>query len=143
LFSVFLADDLFYWILRLKTKRKKKGIDYNADIPFEKRPAPGFYDTTEEREKAVTLKGLTNVHLSKLDGKRRVDVEQEERKKDVKRQKLRKEKEGDGDIQFVAEGTRKANVAKAAEQEQITRRKRLVLPAPQVGEEELEQVSRS
>ena len=25
--------------------RKRKGIDYNAEIPFEKRPAKGFHDT--------------------------------------------------------------------------------------------------
>jgi len=24
-------------------------MDYNADIPFEKKPAPGFYDASEER----------------------------------------------------------------------------------------------
>ena len=29
-------------------KRKRKGIDYNAEIPFEKRPPPGFYDTVGE-----------------------------------------------------------------------------------------------
>ncbi|KAG8044534.1 hypothetical protein GUJ93_ZPchr0061g33658 [Zizania palustris] len=29
-------------------KRKRKGIDYNAEIPFEKRPPPGFYDTIGE-----------------------------------------------------------------------------------------------
>lgn len=23
-------------------------MDYNAEIPFEKKPAPGFYDTSEE-----------------------------------------------------------------------------------------------
>lgn len=28
-------------------RRKKRGVDYNAEIPFEKRPAPGFYDTSQ------------------------------------------------------------------------------------------------
>ena len=33
----------------LKHKRKRRGgIDYNAEIPFEKKPAPGFYDTSQE-----------------------------------------------------------------------------------------------
>ena len=32
---------------RRKSKKKKR-IDYNAEIPFEKRPAPGFYDTAED-----------------------------------------------------------------------------------------------
>ena len=29
-------------------RRKKRRVDYNADIPFEKKPAAGFYDTSEE-----------------------------------------------------------------------------------------------
>ena len=28
-------------------RRKRKGVDYNAEIPFEKRPARGFHDTSE------------------------------------------------------------------------------------------------
>src|ERR1700750_2666049 len=35
-------------------QKKKKGMDYNADIPFEARPAPGFYDTTEELKREST-----------------------------------------------------------------------------------------
>jgi pre-mRNA-splicing factor CDC5/CEF1 len=35
--------------INIKVVTKKKGqMDYNADIPFEKAPAPGFYDTGEE-----------------------------------------------------------------------------------------------
>ncbi|KAJ1409352.1 Pre-mRNA splicing factor component Cdc5p/Cef1 [Sesbania bispinosa] len=29
-------------------KRKRKGMDYNAEIPFEKRPPPGFFDVADE-----------------------------------------------------------------------------------------------
>lgn len=29
-------------------RKKKRGVDYNAEIPFEKKPAPGFYDTSTE-----------------------------------------------------------------------------------------------
>ncbi|KAF8799932.1 hypothetical protein BYT27DRAFT_7236197, partial [Phlegmacium glaucopus] len=32
-------------------KTKKKGMDYNADISFEKGAAPGFYDTSEEQSR--------------------------------------------------------------------------------------------
>ena len=28
--------------------KRKRGIDYNAEIPFEKKPAHGFYDTSNE-----------------------------------------------------------------------------------------------
>lgn len=29
-------------------QKRKRGVDYNAEIPFEKRPASGFYDTSTE-----------------------------------------------------------------------------------------------
>lgn len=32
----------------MNRNRRKRGIDYNAEIPFEKKPLPGFYDTSEE-----------------------------------------------------------------------------------------------
>ncbi|EGF96984.1 uncharacterized protein MELLADRAFT_46250, partial [Melampsora larici-populina 98AG31] len=32
--------------IMMRMRPKKDGMDYNADIPFEKQPAPGFYDTT-------------------------------------------------------------------------------------------------
>ena len=28
--------------------RKKRGVDYNVEIPFEKKPTSGFFDTSEE-----------------------------------------------------------------------------------------------
>jgi pre-mRNA-splicing factor CDC5/CEF1 len=31
------------------TTRKKGEMDYNADIPFERKPALGFHDTAEEQ----------------------------------------------------------------------------------------------
>ena len=35
---------------RVKKYQRKKNqrIDYNAEIPFEKQPVPGFFDTSEE-----------------------------------------------------------------------------------------------
>ena len=29
-------------------RKRKRGVDYNAEIPFEKRPASGFFDTSRE-----------------------------------------------------------------------------------------------
>ena len=34
-------------------KRQKRAIDYNAEVPFEHKPAAGFFDTTEEDEEAA------------------------------------------------------------------------------------------
>lgn len=33
----------------MNRNRRKRGIDYNVEIPFEKKPASGFYDTSEEK----------------------------------------------------------------------------------------------
>src|ERR1700755_1456719 len=38
--------------INIKLTTFKKGeMDYNADIPFERAPAPGFYDTAEEQSR--------------------------------------------------------------------------------------------
>ncbi|KAG0344216.1 Pre-mRNA-splicing factor cef1 [Podila humilis] len=121
--------------IEMKQKKKKKGMDYNADIPFEAKPAPGFYDTTEELKREST-KRLTNVRLEQLDGKRRADVEEEERKKDAKRQKMKKDTP-DTQAQQNAATLRKL---KEAEMDSIARRKKMILPAPHVGESELQEI---
>ncbi|RIA88352.1 pre-mRNA splicing factor component-domain-containing protein [Glomus cerebriforme] len=118
----------------LKVKKKKKGMDYNADIPFEKKPAPGFYDISEEKNRQLE-QGLSNVHLHKLDGKRRSDANDE---KKGKKQKTNKNETEGGQINFIPAKTSQLNKLKQAEQ--ISKRRKLVLPAPQVGENELEEI---
>jgi len=40
--------------IEVRAKRKKKrGVDYNAEIPFEKKPAAGFHDTSQVRTTAI------------------------------------------------------------------------------------------
>ncbi|KNC96786.1 uncharacterized protein SPPG_07992 [Spizellomyces punctatus DAOM BR117] len=115
----------------VRHKRKKRGMDYNADIPFYKKAPAGFWDVNEEKEREDREKrGMTNVLLQKLEGKRRADVEEAERKKDAKRQKTKKESG-----EYVP-----PQVKRAAEQLQFSERKKLVLPAPQVSESELEEI---
>ncbi|KAI8137017.1 pre-mRNA splicing factor component-domain-containing protein [Fennellomyces sp. T-0311] len=125
--------------IHLRIKRKKGDMDYNADIPFEKPVPLGFYDTTEERGRPVDPGKLTNVHLSKLN-RRRADIEEEKQ-----REKKRKQKEGGNKDQSQGNQGRfvpakNAKLIKAQEQEQIFKRRKLVLPAPQVGEAELEDI---
>ncbi|CAG8481830.1 13442_t:CDS:10 [Dentiscutata erythropus] len=120
--------------IELKMKKKKKGMDYNADIPFEKKPALGFYDTTEEKNRQPEM-SLTNVHLHKLEGKRRSEIAEEKRKK---KQKTNKDEAEGGFINFVP--ARNAQLNKLKEAEQINKRRKLILPAPQVGETELEEI---
>uniref|UniRef100_A0A669CR29 Cell division cycle 5-like protein n=1 Tax=Oreochromis niloticus TaxID=8128 RepID=A0A669CR29_ORENI len=111
-----------------KKRKKKRGVDYNAEIPFEKKPALGFYDTSMEQYDAQepNFKRLRQQHL---DGELRNETEERERKKD--KQKIKKKKESDLPSAIlqtsgVAEFTKK--------------RSKLVLPAPQISDVELEEV---
>ncbi|KAI1790695.1 pre-mRNA splicing factor component-domain-containing protein [Ganoderma leucocontextum] len=118
----------------MRHKTKKKGMDYNADIPFEKRPAPGFYDTSDEQARATTAPvGQT---LRRLENKRKPEDEEAERRK------RQRKADGKGDAphqtKFVA--ARDAQIQKLKEAESIGRRRKLVLPAAQVGEKELEDI---
>lgn len=121
--------------IELKYRRKTKGMNYNADIPFHKRAPAGFWDTSEEHERELKeKKDKTNILLENLEGKRRADIEEAERKKDIKRQKLRKEK---GEI--VPQSALKA----LEEQKKFkSERRKLVLPAPQITENELEEIAK-
>ncbi|KAI0259969.1 pre-mRNA splicing factor component-domain-containing protein [Gloeopeniophorella convolvens] len=118
----------------MRHKTKKKGMDYNADIPFEKKPAAGFYDTTDEQARIEAAPvGQT---LRRLENKRKPEEEEAERKK---RQKRGKEGgEGAHQTKFVA--ARDAQIQKLREAESIGRRGKLVLPAAQVSEAELEEI---
>ncbi|XP_003963891.1 cell division cycle 5-like protein [Takifugu rubripes] len=111
-----------------KKRKKKRGVDYNAEIPFEKKPALGFYDTTMEQFEHLepNFKRLRQQHL---DGELRNEQEERERKRD--KQKIKKKKESDLPSAIlqtsgVAEFTKK--------------RSKLVLPAPQISDAELEEV---
>ncbi|THH20937.1 hypothetical protein EW146_g494 [Bondarzewia mesenterica] len=119
----------------MRHKTKKKGMDYNADIPFEKKPAPGFYDTSEEQARATTAPvGQT---LRRLENKRKPEEEDAERKK---RQKRGKEGENGGPHQTKFVAARDAQIQKLKEAESIGRRSKLMLPPAQVGEKELEDI---
>lgn len=122
----------------MRMKRKKGDMDYNTDIPFEKKPALGFYDTTEEASKKVDPGKLTNVYLSKLN-RRRADIEDEKN-----REKKRKAKQNPNAAPQGNQGrfvpAKNAKIVEMQEQEQIAKRRKLVLPAPQVGEQELEEI---
>ncbi|KAG1677882.1 Cell division cycle 5-like protein [Nymphon striatum] len=112
--------------IRLPPKHKKrKRIDYNKEIPFEKKPAAGFFDTSEEvyEPRDTDFKRL---RLQALDGEMRDDKEMRERKKD--KAKLKKRKENGGPTSNMANN------------EPSKKRSKLVMPEPQISDLELEQV---
>ncbi|KAF7359503.1 Cell division control protein Cdc5 [Mycena sanguinolenta] len=122
-------------IMRHKTKRK--GMDYNADIPFEKKAPAGFYDTSDEQARVASAPvGQT---LRRLENKRKPAEEEEAERK--KRQKREAEKKGENSghqTKFIA--ARDAQIQKLKEAESIGRRRKLMLPNAQVGEAELEDI---
>nr|XP_051223952.1 cell division cycle 5-like protein isoform X2 [Lolium perenne] len=112
-------------------KRKRKGIDYNAEIPFEKRPPPGFYDTVGEDRPLEHIQFPTTIE--ELEGKRRVDVEAQLRKQDIGRNKILQRQDAPAAIM-------QAN--KLNDPEAVTRRSKLMLPPPQISDHELEEISK-
>ncbi|KFM72811.1 Cell division cycle 5-like protein, partial [Stegodyphus mimosarum] len=107
-------------------KRKKRTVDYNAEIPFEKKPVPGLYDTSEETYDPMNP-DYKRLRQQQLDGELRSEKEEKERKKD--KQKLKTRKEND-----IPSAMLSGNF------EPAKKRSKLVLPSPQISDAELEQV---
>ncbi|XP_078427926.1 cell division cycle 5 [Wolffia australiana] len=113
---------------RLK-KRKRKGIDYNAEIPFEKRPPPGFYDASGE-ERPLELPRFPTT-IEELEGKRRIDVETQLRKQDIARNKIAQRQDAPSALM---------QINKLNDPESVRKRSKLMLPAPQISDQELEEI---
>jgi len=123
--------------IELKAKHKKsKGIDYNAEVAFEKRAPQGFYDTGEEAQVSKELgKEFRPVTMEEMEGKRRKDIEENLQKRDLKRQKMQ---ERNDTPSAVAKNLAMNEVNPL----QGGRRGKLMLPAPQITEAELEELAK-
>ncbi|KAG5973918.1 Pre-mRNA-splicing factor cef1 [Claviceps digitariae] len=120
--------------INIKIVTRKKGqMDYNADIPFEKKAAPGFYDTSDELARnELQRKGFDPQKLN-LHTKRKGDEEE-----DGDRKRRKNEKDGLSESQKAA--IKAGQMQKIREAEQSSKRRALNLPAPQVSEGELEEI---
>ncbi|XP_047325667.1 cell division cycle 5-like protein [Impatiens glandulifera] len=114
-----------------KRKRKRKGIDYNAEIPFEKRPPPGFYDIADEDRDVEQPKFPTTIE--ELEGERRMDKEARLRKQDVAKNKIAQRQDAPSAIM-------QAN--KLNDPEAVRKRSKLMLPAPQISNHELDEIAK-
>ncbi|KAI8462344.1 MAG: pre-mRNA splicing factor component-domain-containing protein [Monoraphidium minutum] len=115
-------------------RKKGKGIDYNAEVAFEKKPAPGFYDTGAEAEATKSMRSeFRPVTLEEMEGKRRQDIEDGLVKRDLKRQKLTEAHDTPAAV---------ARMNALHETAVLARRGKMMLPAPQVSEAELEMIAR-
>lgn len=109
-------------------RRKKRGLDYANEVPFEKKPAPGFYDTSNEKFEPMEP-NFKRLRQQELDGELRRDKEARERKKDKDRLKKRKENDLPDAI-----------LSQTKFLEPARKRSKLVLPEPQISDRELETI---
>jgi len=105
--------------------RRNRVIDYNNEIPFEKKPAQGFYDTMNEAYDKNDP-DFKRLRMDQMDLKRRDEEEAKERNKDKKIMKQRKENDIPQELLNNEEPARK--------------RSKLVLPSPQISDQEMEQI---
>ncbi|KAA8539013.1 hypothetical protein F0562_025705 [Nyssa sinensis] len=112
-------------------RRKRKGIDYNAEIPFEKKPPPGFFDVSEEDRPVGQPKFPTTIE--ELEGEKRVDKEARLRKQDIARNKIAQRQDAPSAI---------LQANKLNDPETVRKRSKLMLPAPQISDHELEEIAK-
>ncbi|XP_015185878.1 PREDICTED: cell division cycle 5-like protein [Polistes dominula] len=105
--------------------KRKRGLNYNSEIPFEKRPAPGFYDTSNEHIDPLAI-DFSKMRQQQLDGDHKQEKEEIERRKD--KLKLKQRKENDIPMGMLNN------------EEPMIKRSKLVLPEPQISDQELQQV---
>jgi pre-mRNA-splicing factor CDC5/CEF1 len=122
--------------INIKIKTTKKGeMDYNADIPFERAAAPGFHDTTEEIERNERQRETFDPRKQQLAIKRKGDPQDNE---EASRKKRKDDKDDRQSLSAAA--IKAAQMQKIREAEQSSKRRALVLPAPEVGDPELEDI---
>ncbi|KIK92662.1 hypothetical protein PAXRUDRAFT_26637 [Paxillus rubicundulus Ve08.2h10] len=128
--------DILTMLHSMRHKTKQKGMDYNTDIPFEKKPAPGFYDTSEEQARITSAP--VGQSLRRMENKRKPEDEEAERRKRQRRNAESKGGEAAHQTKFIA--ARDAQIQRLKDAESIGRRRKLALPNAQVGEAELEEI---
>jgi pre-mRNA-splicing factor CDC5/CEF1 len=122
--------------INIKLNNRRKGqMDYNADIPFEKQPALGFYDTSEEIARNERQREGIDPRKALSHKKRQGDQDEAG---GGKRRKGDKDKPGSAAT--AAQIAKAGQMQKIREAEQLSKRRALNLPAPQVSESELEDI---
>ncbi|KAF2030151.1 hypothetical protein EK21DRAFT_66239 [Setomelanomma holmii] len=115
------------------TPKKGNHIDYNADVPLEKEVPSGFFDTTEELDSNEKQREAFDPRKQQLANKRKMDQQD-----DGGESKRKKKDEKSGGL--AASYAKAAQMQRIREAEQSSKRRALTLPAPQVGDAELEDI---
>ncbi|PVZ99466.1 hypothetical protein BB558_004410 [Smittium angustum] len=127
--------------IEIKKTKKRKHMDYNTDIPFEKRPAPGFYETYDELKSKGLTQGPGSKKLQNIEPKKRWEREEDALKKQQEKKKKKDGKDGSDAIAFVRSKL-DAAILEKEQLERLSSRKKLILPQPQVSDAELETIAR-
>ncbi|CAI9302725.1 unnamed protein product [Lactuca saligna] len=114
-------------------KRNRNGIDYNAEIPLERRPPPGFYDVAGESLLIGEQRNKFPTTIEELEGERRIDKEARLRKHEIERIKLSQRKDAPSAI-FHAKTLN--------DLESVRKRPKMNLPTPQISDYELQHMEK-
>lgn len=112
--------------------KRSRGIDYYSEIPFEKRPPPGFF-AVPDSEKHLKPAQFKRSTLQSLLGERRDEAYRQKKRQDIAKHKVQARKN-------LPEHIKRINQLNAASKN-LTRDK-LMLPEPQLSENELEQIAK-
>lgn len=124
--------------INVKVVTRRQGeMDYNADIPFEKKPAMGFYDTSEEIVRNERQRAAIDPKLQHATNKRKGGGDNKD--DDGSGRKKRKNDPNDKES-LSAAAVKAGQQQRLREAEQSSKRRALVLPSPQVSEGELEEI---
>ena len=123
-------------IAHVRRAKRVRGVDYNAEIAFERKPDAVMYDTREEDEafaKQQSAKVFKPISLAELEGKKSAkQVDEESKKREAAKQKMPERRDMPGAVQQAL----KVNDAS------FFRRSKLMLPTPQVSDRELEDIAK-
>lgn len=111
-------------------KKRKRGVDYNAEIPFQKKPAIGFFDPSKDGAPAAREFKKTS-REDAHGGARRDKIEEQKRREDKKRHEEQQK-------QNMPRAVMQMN--KLSQDAPQRKRSKLVLPSPQTTDAELEEL---
>lgn len=114
------------------TPKKGNHIDYNADVPLEREVPAGFYDTTDELDRNEKQREAFDPRKQQLANKRKA-----EQQEDGGNKRKKEENKSGGLAASYAKAARDQRIREA---EQSSKRRALALPAPQVGDAEMEDI---
>ena len=114
-------------------KKWRTQMDYNADIPFHKTVPVGFHDISEELEKEFFDKRTLIADSLEKEAKRK--LQQEEANNQPNDQNKQKQAKTEDQVSAAA-----LKAMKEAEEMSMATRKKLVLPAPQMSDSELQEI---